>query len=136
MIKLDVVRCRAIVLLTLTAVILWILYHRDPRLPCSYPPCLFHFLTRLYCPGCGSARAIYSLLHTQILTAIDYNIFLVMSLPILGYAVISEFKMLLTGKGLPQIHLNTWSARAIVVGLLLFWILRNIPVYPFTMLAP
>ena len=29
-------------------------------------PCFFHMFTGLYCPGCGSGRACYNLLHGQI----------------------------------------------------------------------
>lgn len=36
-------------------------------------PCLFHLLTGLYCPGCGGTRAVWYLLHGQILKSIQYH---------------------------------------------------------------
>lgn len=36
-------------------------------------PCLFHLLTGLYCPGCGGTRAVWYLLHGQILKSLQYH---------------------------------------------------------------
>ncbi len=44
-------------------------------------PCLFHLLTGLYCPGCGGTRAVWYLLHGQILKSIQYH-------PLVVYAVL------------------------------------------------
>ena len=35
----------------------------NPEESSFFPPCLFHSATGLKCPGCGSQRAIYLLLH-------------------------------------------------------------------------
>jgi hypothetical protein len=42
-------------------------------------PCVFHALTGYYCPGCGGTRAVYALLHFQLLRAFLYH-------PLVGYA--------------------------------------------------
>ena len=42
--------------------------------------CLFHSYTGLYCPGCGSGRAVHALFEGRIAEAVRYNILL----PILG----------------------------------------------------
>lgn len=36
-------------------------------------PCLFHLLTGLYCPGCGGTRAVYYLLHGQLVTSLQFH---------------------------------------------------------------
>lgn len=36
-------------------------------------PCFFHFITGLYCPGCGTTRLIFSLLNGHISDAYNYN---------------------------------------------------------------
>lgn len=36
-------------------------------------PCLFHKLTKLYCPGCGGTRAVMSLLNGNMIASIKYN---------------------------------------------------------------
>lgn len=33
------------------------------------PPCIFHSVTGLYCPGCGGTRAVSALLHGHIVTS-------------------------------------------------------------------
>src|ERR1700743_3243391 len=39
-----------------------------------FPKCPFYSLTGFACPGCGSQRAIYNLLHGNILKAIRFNV--------------------------------------------------------------
>lgn len=36
-------------------------------------PCLFHWLTGYYCPGCGGTRAVVYLLHGQIAESFRYH---------------------------------------------------------------
>ena len=36
-------------------------------------PCIFHWVTGLYCPGCGGTRAAKALLKGEIWTSIHYN---------------------------------------------------------------
>lgn len=38
-------------------------------------PCLFHFLTGWYCPGCGGTRAAIHLLHGDIAGSLIYHPF-------------------------------------------------------------
>jgi len=38
-----------------------------------YPVCMFHQLTGLNCPGCGSTRALYALLHGNLPLALKDN---------------------------------------------------------------
>lgn len=45
------------------------------------PPCLFHRLTGLYCPGCGGTRSIYALLTGRIGQSLYYH-------PIIIYTVV------------------------------------------------
>jgi hypothetical protein len=89
------------------------------------PKCMFHQLTGLYCPGCGATRALSALLHGDIRSSLHNNLLL---FPLLALIVVLIVK--------PGISLKRPVAIAIVAVVLLFTILRNIPVVPFTYLAP
>ena len=61
------------------AVVLW---NVDPRQAGSpLPPCPSEWLTGLFCPGCGTTRALHALLHLDFASAMAMNPLLVLSLP-------------------------------------------------------
>ena len=37
------------------------------------PPCMFHYLTGYYCPGCGGTRAVSALLHRKLFLSVYYH---------------------------------------------------------------
>ena len=113
-----------------------ILYFFKPGTSPIYPPCPFHLITGLYCPGCGSLRAIHALLHGRILNALDLNPLMVVSIPFLGYGFISLALYKIRGRGLPQLIKHPFWVWAIFVLIIVYTILRNIPFYPFSVLAP
>ncbi|MBO4648223.1 MAG: DUF2752 domain-containing protein [Lentisphaeria bacterium] len=103
----------------------FILYRFYPAWQNFFPPCPFHEAFHLYCPGCGSTRATYCLLHGDLAGVCRYNPFY---LPTLVFAALLIFLHKWAGK--PVI------VRSYIVLLVLFWICRNLPWYPFTLLAP
>jgi hypothetical protein len=58
-----------------------VLYCFDPSQGGIYPVCLFHRMTGLLCPGCGSLRAIHQLLHGHLAKAFQLNPLLVSLMP-------------------------------------------------------
>lgn len=112
-------------------------FFADARIVTFFPPCPFHRLTGLFCPGCGSQRAISALLHGQLLHAIRFNLLLVCCLPLLAYSAYTSTLKLSAQK--PQIQRLFYSplfVKSFLVMVIMFFILRNIPSYPFNLLAP
>ncbi len=106
--------------------LLALLYFHSPESPGSrWPRCLFHALTGLYCPGCGGTRALYWLLHGEFFRSLRYNLLL---LPMGGY--------LLGLLWVPSLSRRTDLACGVAAVLLLFFLLRNLPWFPFSLLAP
>ncbi|MBK8500480.1 MAG: DUF2752 domain-containing protein [Flavobacteriales bacterium] len=61
-----------------------VLWYYDPEQSLPYLPCPFHWLTGLYCPGCGSQRALHDLLHGRLGDAFGHNAALICAGPLLG----------------------------------------------------
>jgi hypothetical protein len=112
------------------------LYLFSPWSYSFYPPCPFNELTGLHCPGCGSLRATHHLLHGNLLDAFDSNPLMVFSLPFLGYSLLSYSMLTIRKRPLPGVFLRASWIWLILGGIIAFWILRNIPFYPFSWLAP
>ena len=98
--------------------------------------CLFHSLTGFHCPGCGSSRALHQLLHGHLATAFGLNALMVLSLPFLGYSFLSYIVNPMSRRALPNIFVPAILIWVLLGGILLFSVLRNIPFYPFSLLAP
>ena len=112
------------------------LYVLDPRVPGNYPVCPFLSFTGCYCPGCGTLRALHRLLHADVVGALGYNPLTVLSLPFIVYSI--------TTSALREVHvpvprpafIHPQWIWVLLVGIVVFWVLRNVPVAPFSMLAP
>jgi hypothetical protein len=101
-----------------------------------YPKCIFYLVTGLHCPGCGTARALYSLLNGQFAQAAAYNILLIVILPFLIYWAARKAYFLWHGRPATSRPMPTWAARGIAIVFVAYWVFRNIPIEPFSLLAP
>ena len=111
--------------LGLVAWSLWLLYNHPPGPDSLWPSCFFQRHTGLYCPGCGNTRALYALLHGDLATTFSRNALFVPTLILLPF--------LLGSKKVRHSPLVGWS---VAIAYILFAILRNLPWYPCTLLAP
>ncbi len=124
-------RWPAIVLAVVALVIAGILLLFDPFSATSVlPPCFFHALTHLYCPGCGTTRALHALLHGNLMLAMQMNPLAVVALALLPLILWNS----------PNPH-RAWITRVSDARLWLplivaFAVLRNLPWEPFVWLAP
>ena len=97
--------------------------------------CLFHELTGLYCPGCGSGRAALALLHGRVGEAFGHNALAMLFLPPCAYFLLREYlRFVFPGLGLRPTALPAWAGWASAIPILAFWVLRNLPAFAF--LAP
>ncbi|MDR3134227.1 MAG: DUF2752 domain-containing protein [Prevotellaceae bacterium] len=92
-----------------------------------FPPCLFYRVTGFQCPGCGSQRAIHSLLHLRIGEAFCYNLLLI---PALLLVFLLVYLTCFGGKKrAPQLY-RKLSGRKFILSVLfiiiIYWIARNI----------
>ncbi|MBC8034243.1 MAG: DUF2752 domain-containing protein [Chitinophagaceae bacterium] len=103
-----------------------------------YPSCPFHALTNLYCPGCGSQRALSHLLHGHLWNAASSNLLLVLTTPFLLYsAFVFVWNTFSNKPGMKQRFFHSpVFVKLLLVLVLVFAILRNIDAYPFSWLAP
>lgn len=90
------------------------------------PKCPVHLITGLDCPGCGSQRALHSLLNGNFAAAFHYNAFLILLLPFLIFLGVVEINR----KKWPKTY-KKLGHPAIVIPLFLLvvaWtVWRNIP---------
>ena len=115
---------------------LFVLQWSNPATSGLFPPCPFLWLTGWYCPGCGSLRALHQLLHGNLRAAFAFNPLAVLSIPFLVYGGISWTVFLLRGRHFPRIFIPGRVIWAFGFAIMLFGILRNLPVSPFHLLAP
>lgn len=110
-----------------------VLYSITPEKTWWMPPCLFNTLTGLYCPGCGTARGLHKLLHGDVLGALRMNPLVILSIPLLIYLIASARRR---GPNSKSASPPAWLGWTVAITIAVFWIARNIPAYPFTLLAP
>lgn len=108
----------------------------DPASSTLFPPCPVHYFTGFYCPGCGSLRAVHQLLHGHLQLAWAMNPLSVLLFPFLTYGLACEAVFFLRGRQLPQFTLPGSWIRVLCAVILLFGIVRNLPLHPFDLLAP
>ena len=100
--------------------------------------CPIHTFTGLYCPGCGDTRALYCLARLDFIGMMDHNVILFPTLLVFGWWGLAEYTKLLFRRQI------MWLPKRIPFGVLLgiflfllvYFVLRNIPFFTFTWLAP
>jgi uncharacterized protein DUF2752 len=112
-----------------------LLFFFDPDRYGFYPRCMFHSMTGLLCPGCGSLRAMHQLLHGHIAAALHLNALFVLSLPALGWLSCDWLWRRLRGRPTKGLAGSGWLWAALVLTVV-FAIARNLPFARLIWLAP
>ena len=97
----------------------------DPYTGIFFPKCIFRMLTGWECPGCGSQRALHSLLHGDIVTALRQNMWIpfatlyivLLTIAMLFFSRKSRFTAAIT---------NKYLLFAFLLFTLLWFVVRNI----------
>jgi len=94
-------------------------------------PCIFYKLTGYQCPGCGTQRALHSLLHLNIKQAFLYNPMLFIAIPLIILLIYLEH---FNGKNrFPKLH-RTLSGKTFImitlIFILIYWVGRNAIILP------
>jgi len=114
-----------------------LVYTVDPSEVGFYPPCMLHRLSGWHCPGCGATRALHALLHGDLPQALAFNPVFIFLMPMMGVA--------LAWRGLEKWRGRPPRTRPLLPGsvilalaalLVAFGLLRNLPGWPFELLAP
>lgn len=95
------------------------------QLTAHLPPCLFHSLTSLSCPGCGNTRAAAALLSFDFIGALRYNI----SLPLLlVFAVLFYIEALISVwiKPVRLVPRSLWFFILLIIFMLVYFVVRNL----------
>lgn len=99
--------------------------------------CLLNEFTGLHCPGCGMTRATRAALAGHWLEAFRFNPLGVILLPLALGAVGLELAGWVRDRPLPwRLKLGARGSVALAVAVMAFGVLRNVPVWPFDLLAP
>ncbi|MFK7973190.1 MAG: DUF2752 domain-containing protein [Bacteroidia bacterium] len=109
----------------------------DPASHPMYPQCPFFGMTGLHCPGCGSQRAIHHLANAEWYQAANDNVLVYMGLLVIVYNLTirthNHFYPKARWKNILYSSKVSWGILVLVLG---FWLLRNLPIVPFDWLAP
>ena len=97
--------------------------------------CVFYELTGLYCPGCGSGRALGAVLKGDLAAAFSYNCMLFfLGIPCLAVLMYEYVRIVFPGLHRKPVRVPRAVTVFLAVFLAAFWILRNLPAFSF--LAP
>ncbi|ORA17215.1 DUF2752 domain-containing protein [Mycobacterium arosiense] len=107
----------------------------DPTTPNGpLPVCPTKALLGIDCPGCGSLRMVYALLHGNLLAAARFNALGLAAVVLLAWAYCSWTYGRLVGRRIRSWQHRRWAA-VLTLSLVLAWfVVRNIPFAPFSAL--
>lgn len=126
----------AIGIVFLVAVLYYFYFYDPSDKENVYVSCTFKKFTGWDCAGCGGQRSLHHLLHLEFKEAFRYNAFLVLLTPYFLILIFYAIRDFLYGKGYPRSIWFSVKMALFFSGLIiLYTIIRNLPYYPFNLLA-
>jgi hypothetical protein len=104
-----------------------------------YPKCQLHSLTGLHCPGCGLTRFAAAIATGDLRQAAAYNAVAIFAGPVVAVFALQNLWCWVWGVPPRRWFSPKWSQRvtlSFLAVLMTFFVARNIPVEPFSYLAP
>lgn len=102
-----------------------VVYNFPPSQYSFYPRCPFYVATHWLCPGCGSTRALYSLLHGDVLAAWHYNaLFTLLGPVVLAWLAFCCYRVMRYDQ-IPKMAIPRSVTACLVVAVVLFAVARN-----------
>ena len=123
-------------MLLLAIVLAFLYFFINPSEANFFPECPLYVTTGIYCPGCGSQRATHQLLNFNIIGVFQQNALFVFGLLIVVYHFVISGINYFFKKDLYNYIYHSKTPVILIIIAVLFWILRNLPYYPFNLLAP
>jgi hypothetical protein len=111
---------------------MWFAHPETPGGP--IPPCPLRQLFGIDCPGCGGSRMMWYLMHGDVPKALHYNAVALVIVLALVYAWFAWFMQRWRGMKLPTWHDKLWAGLVFCAVIPLWFVIRNLPFVPFTML--
>jgi hypothetical protein len=99
------------------------------------PPCPLWATTGLFCPGCGSTRALKALVHLDVVGAWRANPLLMIALPFLAASAVRHVVVTAVAPEAPR-RLRPLLGRLIFVVVVVFALARNVASAPLCRLSP
>lgn len=107
----------------------------DPTTPGGpLPVCPTKALLGIDCPGCGSLRMLYSLLHGDVAGAARYNALGLVAVVLLVWAFGAWTYGRIVGRRIVSWQHQRWAAAIALVLVGVWFVIRNLPFPPFTAL--
>lgn len=108
------------------ALLILLLYAAGLRIPC-----FFYTMTGIKCPGCGITRMSIAFLHGDYKKAFYYNQVLPFLLPVIGILFCLPVYRFIRYGEYRYTKIETGIGIGLIVLLLLYAIIRNLPFYPY-----
>jgi hypothetical protein len=104
----------------------------DPTTPGGpIPVCPTKLLFGIDCPGCGSLRMLYSVMHGNLLAAVKFNGLALAALVVLAWTYAAWVYGLVAGRRVWSWQRNSWAAPVTLVLVVAWSVVRNLPFGPF-----
>lgn len=103
-----------------------VVYHFPPSQYSFYPQCPFYSATHWLCPGCGSTRALYSLLHMDFQSALHDNALFTLAAPVAALWFVFCVYRVMRYDQIPCLEIPRGAAIGMACAVVGFAVLRNI----------